>query len=145
MAEKSQQTKKNHARFDPTFHFFLVPVLIMMLLWTIVRVVRHAQSTSVILLILVVLMIVIATMARVYALKVQDRVIRLEERLRLATLLPEPLRLRVPELTERQLIALRFASDTEIPMLVERVLRDNLDNKQIKNAIQTWRADYWRV
>lgn len=145
MAGKVPQTKKNHGRLDPAYHFFLVPILLLMLLWTIIHLVHHPDSTSAILLILVAVMIVTAMRFRPYALKVQDRVIRLEERLRLAMLLPESLRSSIPELTERQLIALRFASDAEIPSLVERVLRENLDGKQIKDAIQTWRPDYWRV
>jgi len=82
---------------------------------------------------------------RAYAVKVQDRVIRLEERLRLSTLCSEPLRSRVPELTESQLIALRFASDAEVPKLAERALSEKLSRADIKKAIQTWRPDYWRI
>jgi hypothetical protein len=82
---------------------------------------------------------------RLNALKVQDRVIRLEERLRLATILPEPLRSHIPELTESQLIGLRFASDAEIPALVQRVLTEKLSCDEIKKSIKTWRPDDFRV
>src|SRR5262249_5637521 len=83
--------------------------------------------------------------ARLYALKVQNRVIRLEERLRLLALLPEAMKGRVEELTESQLIALRFASDDELPDLTERALKSAMGPKEIKAAIKVWRPDYYRV
>ena len=82
---------------------------------------------------------------RVYALKVQDRVIRLEERLRLAALLPAALQPRIGDLSVDQLIGLRFASDAELPGLVEKTLGGNLNRKQIKELIKNWKPDTWRV
>jgi uncharacterized protein DUF6526 len=145
MPAKVPQTRSNHVRFDPAFHFFLAPALLLFLLWTVIHLVRHLESMSVGFVVVAVLMLVTATKARLYALRVQDRVIRLEERLRLSGLLPEPLRSRVGELTEAQLIALRFASDAELPTLVQRALGENLGAKQIKEEVREWRPDYWRV
>jgi hypothetical protein len=82
---------------------------------------------------------------RTYALKAQDRVIRLEERLRMAQLLSEPLRRRTGELTEAQLVGLRFAPDAELPALVEKALAGKMPQREIKQAIVNWRADYFRV
>ena len=145
MSERKPQTYANHTRFDPVFHYFLAPVLLITVILSFIHLVKHPGIASFWHVVLAIALLLIAGKARAYALKAQDRVIRLEERMRLATLLPEPLRARIGELTERQLIALRFASDTEIPALVERTLKENLTQKQIKQAIQSWRPDYFRV
>jgi hypothetical protein len=145
MAEKVQQTRSNHIRRDPAFHFFLIPALFLLLVWSVIHLVRHPGTSSIAFLVITILMLVTALKSRLYALKVQDRVIRLEERLRLSGLLPETLRSRVGELTESQLIALRFASDAELAGLVQRTLSENLTAKQIKEAIREWRPDYWRI
>jgi Family of unknown function (DUF6526) len=152
MAEKVPQTFANHTRFDPAFHFFALPVLLLGLLLALVHFFAHISEGdfrdhfhAFLLIVLAIALLVLALKERAYALKVQDRVIRLEERLRLAMLLPEPLRVRIPELTEAQLVGLRFASDGEIPKLVERTLKEKLSRADIKKAIQNWRGDYWRV
>lgn len=152
MAEKTPQTFANHTRFDPAFHFFLGPVFILGVILSLVHFFYHFRESdardnihSFLIVVLAVALLTWLFKTRLYALKVQDRVIRLEERLRLMQVLPEPLRARIPELTESQLIALRFASDAELPKLVERALNEKLSRKDIKKSIQNWRPDYWRV
>jgi hypothetical protein len=145
MSETKPQTYANHARFDPWYHFFLAPIALIIFIASIVHVVMHFHPWGLLHVVLAFAFLVLVVKLRTYPLKVQDRVIRLEERLRLATLLPEPLRSRINELDIPQLIALRFASDAEIPALVERTLNEKLTRKQIKQAIQNWRADNFRV
>jgi hypothetical protein len=145
MAEQKEQNLKNHARMDPAFHGFLTLVALILLIAVVTNVIRNPGWESGFLVLAVIWAIVLQFKVRLYALKVQDRVIRLEERLRLGQLLADPLRGRIGELSEPQLIGLRFASDTEVPDLVRRALTENLDQKQIKQAIKHWRPDYWRV
>jgi hypothetical protein len=152
MAETQPQSFANHTRFDPLFHFFLAPVFILGVILALIHFFAHLGEGSFrddfhagLIILLAVALLVLVTKTRLYALKVQDRVIRLEERLRLTQLLPEPLRSRIPELTEDQLIGLRFASDAEVQKLVERTLSEKLSRKQIKQAIVNWRPDHWRV
>lgn len=147
MSDKPQ-TYANHARFDPWFHFSLIPILVFLFISGIVGMVsmhHHRFHFHLSLALFSLLLLWVVTCARNYSLKVQDRVIRLEERLRLAALLPEPLRSRIPELTVKQLIALRFASDAEVPALVQRTLTESLPPKEIKKLIQNWRPDHLRV
>ncbi len=152
MSESKPQTYANHTRFDPPFHFFLGPVFLLGVILALVHFFYHLRENdwrdnlhSFLLVVLAVALLVVVFKERLYALKVQDRVIRLEERLRLMQLLPEPLRSRIPELSEDQLCGIRFASDAEVPKLVERTLNEKLTRKQIKQAVQNWRPDYWRV
>jgi len=145
MASDAPQSLKNHTRFDPWFHFFLAPATILITIWAIIHLYHHKDSTSILLLGVSIMLLITETKARVYALKVQDRLIRLEERLRLAKLAPDLSSQQIQSLTESQLIALRFASDSELPTLAARAADQNLGSKQIKEAIQNWRADWFRV
>jgi hypothetical protein len=146
MAEKLPQTFANHTRFHPPFHYFLAPGGLVLLILTIVNVVRrYHQLNAWILLLIGILFPVAALLIRTNALRLQDRLIRLEERLRLQSLLSADLSSRIGELTESQLIALRFASDQELAPLVARVLAAKMPSKDIKQAIVTWRADTFRV
>ena len=152
MAEKVPQTYANHVRLDPPFHFFVLPVLVVGLVLTLIHFFAHITDPdwhehfhAFLLILLAAALLTAVLRIRLYSLKVQDRVIRLEERLRLTQLLSEPLRSRIPELTVDQLFGLRFASDAEVAKLTERALNEKLSRKQIKQAIQNWRPDYWRV
>jgi len=152
MAETTPQTLANHTRWDPLFHFFLVPVFTLGLIMALIHFFAHLTHGdirdhvhAVLLILLATALLTLVFKTRLYALKVQDRVIRLEEQLRLMRLLPEPLRSRIPELTVGQLCGLRFASDAEVPKLAERALNEKLSRADIKKAIQNWRPDYWRV
>jgi Family of unknown function (DUF6526) len=145
MAEKKPQTLANHARFDPPYHFFALPIFFLLAIAGMVHFIWRPGWHSALLFVVAVAAATAVLKIRLYALRVQDRVIRLEERLRLTVLLPEPLRSRIPELTEGQLIGLRFASDAEVAKLTERTLNEKLSRADVKKAIQTWRPDYWRV
>lgn len=149
---QAAQTYANHRRFDPLFHFFLAPVFVLGLVMSLIHFFYHLRESDMrdnihafLLILLASALLLLVFKTRLYALKVQDRVIRLEERLRLMQLLPEPLRARIPELTEDQLCGLRFASDGELPKLAERALNEKLKRSEIKKAVQNWRADTWRV
>lgn len=145
MANEAPQTYANHTRWDPLFHFFIVPVFLITLIGMIVVALRHPNIHSAWMVVVTVALLTLAVKTRLYALKVQERVIRLEERLRLSTLLAEPLRSRIGELTVSQLIALRFASDAEISALVGATLTNNWSRAEIKKQITNWRADEFRV
>jgi hypothetical protein len=139
------QSRENHTRFHPPFHFFLAPASLLLFAWSLVNVYQKRSSEAVLIAAGMFVLFFAVFMIRVYSLKVQDRLIRLEERLRLSSLCEEAFRARIPQLTERQLIALRFASDAEAPALAAKALDQNLPPKEIRAAIQNWRPDFFRV
>ena len=145
MADKTPQTFANHTRFDPPFHFFAFPIIALSIIVAIVHCYRRPSWFSAWEVVFVIAVFVITFRTRTYAVKLQDRLIRLEERLRLTGLVSEPLRSRIGELTEAQLIGLRFASDAEIPALVQETLSKQLSRDDIKKAVKNWRPDYFRV
>ena len=142
------QNFKNHTRLHPPFHFFVLPMLLLNFFFAIWALVRHWPNHAHLFSWWIILSIVLFMgfgLNRSYALTAQDRIIRLEEKLRYAALLPIDLQARSQALTVRQIIGLRFASDNELPGLVKRALDENLTEKQIKQAINNWRPDYLRV
>jgi uncharacterized membrane protein YciS (DUF1049 family) len=140
------QNFENHAKFVPGFHIVTLGILAINFFWSIYRVFHAFSAESVISLLLAVGFILAALYARMFALAVQDRVIRLEMQLRLQGILPADLRPRIPEFAVGQLIALRFASDAELPGLARKVLDEKLtDRKAIKKMVKDWQADLLRA
>ena len=144
MAEKSPQNFANHTRFDPLFHFFVLPVFLITFIVTVVLLVQHPGWLSAWRVVVALALLLAVLKMRMYALKVQDRVIRLEERLRLAGLMPSQ-RAQIMLLSEDQLIGLRFAADEEVVALAGRAATEKLGRKDIKKAVKNWRGDHWRV
>jgi hypothetical protein len=140
------QNYKNHTRLLPPFHLFVLPVLLVNVLvefrhlWLVPS--RHFAWT----LLVAIALLTLAFLSRIQALTVQDRVIRLEMRQRLAQCLPTELRGRITDLSHRQLVALRFASDAELAGLVRDVLDGKLGTgKEIKMRVRDWQADWLRA
>ena len=139
------QNLKNHARFDPAYHFFIFLVVLLNLVYAGFHLYRQPSLSSGWYLVLSLAVIVPIFRLRTYPLMVQDRVIRLEERLRLQALAPPEWHAQIYRLSEDQLIALRFASDAEVVELAKQALEHKLSRKQIKERIRDWRPDNWRV
>jgi hypothetical protein len=142
------QSYKSHAKLDPLHHLIITPLLLLNFGFSFPLFGRHHQQHPHIALWWIVLsftLLLMSVKSRIYSLRLQDRLIRLEERLRLTALLPSAEHSAIASLTSRQLIALRFASDDELPTLARRTLAENLQPKQIKQAIVTWRSDHHRV
>lgn len=140
------QSFESHAKMVPGYHYWATALLAVPMLFFGYRAVTAFSLDAVMLFAFTVGTVVLGFYARFFPLRVQDRVIRLEERMRMERLLPADLKPRIPELTTAQLIALRFASDGELVDLVRRVLDEKIsDTKEIKRAIKSWRADHARM
>ncbi|MGA2652304.1 MAG: DUF6526 family protein [Terracidiphilus sp.] len=145
MSKSSPQNFKNHGRVDPPFHMVLATVLAVNLYMAGLYAYRNFNLFSGWLVILAIAVWIPVLKLRTYPLKVQDRVIRLEERLRLQALAPAEWHAQIYKLSEDQLIGLRFASDEEVVELAKQALEENLTRKQIKERIKSWRPDDWRI
>ena len=145
MSKSEPQNLKNHGRLDPAFHFVIFAVLLANLIVSIVYLAHHPHFHAAWLVVLSVAVFIVLFRLRSYPLRVQDRVIRLEERLRLQALAPQEWHSQIYRLSEDQLIGLRFAADDEVVELAKQALEHSLNRKQIKERIKDWRADYWRV
>jgi Family of unknown function (DUF6526) len=140
------QTLKNHAKFVPVYHFVAFPLIVLNLGWTWYRLFQLRTMDSLVTALTAVALVILFFLARIFALRVQDRVIRLEMRLRLREVLPLGLHPRIVDFTPGQLVAMRFASDAELPDLAVAVLRDHIhDKKVIKQMIKDWNADHFRT
>jgi len=145
MAQPRPQNFANHRRIVPLYHLGVFGVLAINLIWRLVALVRWTSWTALLDLLVAVALLGLFFYARIFALTVQDRIIRLEMRLRLKEILPADLKVRVGELTPVQLIGLRFASDAEMPDLVREVLTNNIGNRdEIKRRVKDWTGDYLR-
>jgi hypothetical protein len=139
------QDLKNHGRLHIPFHIVTFFVLIANLVIAIVHDVRHFCFWNTWVVVLSLVVFIPFFLIRMYPLKVQDRVIRLEERIRLQALAPAEWHTQIYRLTEDQLVGLRFAADDEVVELAKKTLEENLNRKQIKERIKSWRPDNWRV
>ena len=141
----SEQTYASHRRLDPWYHFIATPLFLVFLVISAVAFWRNPSPITLGQVVLALLLGILFLKVRQYALTVQDRVIRLEETLRMERLLPADLKARIPELRRDQFVSLRFAADAELADRVREALQDQLSGEAIKKRIQTWRGDNLRV
>ena len=145
MSEREPQNLANHSRIIAPYHYGLAAILLLNLGYSVWSLFREFDFQSILGVLMAVAFIGLYWYVRSFPLKVQDRVIRLEMRVRLQQILPEDLRAKIEELTPSQLVGLRFASDEELPGLVQEVLDGKLANqKEIKRKIKNWQPDHLR-
>ncbi|MFP6571416.1 MAG: DUF6526 family protein [Vicinamibacterales bacterium] len=145
MSEKKPQNYENHAKFIPVFHYIALPLLLVNFFGALFRVTQEISFYTLNGVGLAISLIVVALFTRLFALKAQDRVIRLEEQIRMQTFLPDALKAQVGRLTMGQIVALRFASDEELVDLTQDALDQNTSPNALKQAVKNWRPDYDRV
>jgi uncharacterized protein DUF6526 len=146
MADTAPQSFENHTRIVPAYHMGVLGIFVINLFWSLYNLVKYPNVDTLVSLLMAGAFLLLFFYARVFALTVQDRVIRLEMQLRLRQMLPADLQSRVDDLTTKQLVALRFASDEELPGLCRTVLNDKVaDQKSIKKMIKKWRPDHLRA
>ena len=146
MPQRPPQTFENHVRMLPAYHYVAFPLFALNVLYALYQAVVHFSWANLMALGLAVALMLLFFLARMMAVSVQDRVIRLEETLRMRALLPPDLQPRIGELSVKQMVALRFAGDDELPELARKVLDGRIeDQKTIKQMVRHWRADYLRA
>ena len=146
MAEEKAQNFENHTRVVPLYHMFAMPIFMINLVWRLIQLKNGISFGSVMNVLLAAAFVILVIYARIFSLTIQDRIIRLEMRLRLERALSPDLRSRIAEFTVPQLVSLRFASDQELPLLAQQVLDEKLnDRKAIKRRIKQWQADLLRA
>jgi hypothetical protein len=142
----AEQSYASHAKNVPLFHYVLLPILMVNLVLSAYRVWQEPGTASLWALAMAFAFVLTAFFARVFALRAQDRLIRLEERMRMRELLPADMQARINDFTPDQLVAIRFASDAELPSLAATVLNGNIQKRaEVKKLIKNWRADHCRV
>lgn len=146
MANESGQSFEKHAQMTPGYHLFAAPLGLAYMIWSIMRLVKTPNVDTAYAMLGSLALVGAIAMVRLSPLRVQDRLIRLEERLRLARLLPADLQPHIEKLRPGQLIALRFAPDAEVVELARKVIANpTMTPKEIKREVKNWKADYFRV
>ena len=146
MSDSQDQTYSNHTKFVPLYHYIGAPVVVALFVWNVRHLINAPTVESGISMLSAVAVLILFALVRQFPLKAQDRLIRLEEQLRLMRLLPADLQGRIGEFSVHQLVALRFASDAELPELARKVLNEKITSrKEVKQQIKTWRPDTYRV
>jgi hypothetical protein len=143
---ETTQTFANHTRWHPAFHFFVLPVMLINFIWSIVQFVMSPGWNSGWWIVVSLALLLLTFFVRTNSLKVQDRIIRLEEKLRYQQVLSPAVAQQTNGLSVGQIVALRFAGDDELEELVSAVAAGKLAKpKDIKQAVKNWRADTFRV